>query len=178
MPRIIKLTTLFVGLLFLQHAPSAFAEASKSADEYTVKAGFVLNFLRFSRLRNDGEDVRLCVMAEESVFENFLQISGKTISGSKLNVSRFSPSDSIQDCKALFVSSNFQESFLRLQEQAFQNGVLTIGEGESFTQDGGIIALYREDTRVRFEVNITAVKKSGIEISSKLLGLARVVEYD
>ena len=54
--------------------------------------------------------------------------------------------------------------------------VLTIGETPGFARNGGIINLILEDNKVRFEVNVAAAKEADLNISSRLLALARIVQ--
>jgi hypothetical protein len=56
--------------------------------------------------------------------------------------------------------------------------VLTIGETAGFAKNGGIINLVLEDNKVRFEVNVRAAKDADLNISSRLLALARIVQPD
>jgi hypothetical protein len=54
--------------------------------------------------------------------------------------------------------------------------VLTVGEADRFLADGGLIRFFLEANRlVRFEVNLPAVERTPLKISSKLLRLAKVV---
>jgi hypothetical protein len=53
--------------------------------------------------------------------------------------------------------------------------VLTVGDGRGFAQAGGIIELYVEAARIRFAINVDAAERSGVRLSSRLLGLAKVV---
>ena len=53
--------------------------------------------------------------------------------------------------------------------------ILTIGETPGFAARGGIINLTLEDNKVRFEVNIGAAKQANLNISSRLLALAKIV---
>jgi len=51
--------------------------------------------------------------------------------------------------------------------------VLTIGESEQFLDAGGMISFVFEDAQLRFEVNPESAQKARLEISSKLLRLAK-----
>lgn len=53
--------------------------------------------------------------------------------------------------------------------------VLTIGEDEGFTVDGGVIGLRREGDGLRFTVSTGAAERAGLIISSKILRLATIV---
>ena len=54
--------------------------------------------------------------------------------------------------------------------------VLTIGEMPGFARHGGIINLTLEDSKVRFEVNVEAAKEAELNISSRLLALAKIIQ--
>jgi hypothetical protein len=53
--------------------------------------------------------------------------------------------------------------------------VLTVGETPSFAERGGIIRFTLEDNRVRFEVNVDAARQAELNISSRLLTLAKII---
>ena len=53
--------------------------------------------------------------------------------------------------------------------------VLTVSDGKGFAQAGGIIELYVEGGRMRFAINVDATARSGLRLSSRLLGLAKVI---
>lgn len=57
----------------------------------------------------------------------------------------------------------------------FGTGVLTVGEGDRFLDEGGMIAFVNENRRVRFDVNQPAVRRAGLKLSSRLLAVARSV---
>jgi hypothetical protein len=51
--------------------------------------------------------------------------------------------------------------------------VLTVGETDKFTQSGGLINFITEGDKVRFEINNDSARSAGLQISSKLLALAK-----
>ncbi len=54
--------------------------------------------------------------------------------------------------------------------------VLTVGDGSRFLKQGGAIGFLLENNRVRFDISINALQRSGLTASSKLLRVARSVE--
>ena len=54
--------------------------------------------------------------------------------------------------------------------------VLTVGESARFTKLGGIIRLYKENEKLRFEINVSRAQLAGLRISSKMLGLAKITK--
>ncbi len=53
---------------------------------------------------------------------------------------------------------------------------MTVGETEGFAQAGGVINFTVEESKVRFEINVTTAERAHLKISSKLLALAKVVK--
>ena len=52
--------------------------------------------------------------------------------------------------------------------------MLTISDIEGFTQHGGIVQFYFEGGRLRFGIHIESAKRARLQISSRLLALARL----
>jgi hypothetical protein len=50
--------------------------------------------------------------------------------------------------------------------------VLTVGENPEFLRDGGMVRLYVENSRVRFQISQKNAEAAGLKISSQLLMLA------
>ena len=50
--------------------------------------------------------------------------------------------------------------------------VLTVSDSEGFAAVGGMLGLVKKDERLKFEVNQTAARISGLKLSSKLMQLA------
>ena len=54
-------------------------------------------------------------------------------------------------------------------------GILTIGDTSGFARQCGIINFYLKSGKVRFEINVEASRRENLQISSKLLRLARII---
>jgi hypothetical protein len=52
--------------------------------------------------------------------------------------------------------------------------VLSVGETQGFTADGGVINFKLEDGKVRFEIDVDAAGRERLRISSRLLSLAQI----
>ena len=156
-------------------------EAQAPMDESQVKAMFVYNFLKFVEWPSDsslraGDPFVVLIIGEGSTAdatERFLE--SKTIGARPLVVRRVSWDQSLAGGRAAFVVERDAKKLHRVLDAAAAAGVLTIGEGESFTTRGGVIGLLVEDRKVRFDVDTSAAQKAGLRVSSKLLALTRVV---
>ena len=52
---------------------------------------------------------------------------------------------------------------------------LTVGDSDAFANGGGMVRFYVEDSKIRFEINLTAVEAAKLAPSSKLLKVAKTV---
>jgi hypothetical protein len=53
--------------------------------------------------------------------------------------------------------------------------VLTVSEIAGFARSGGMIAFLVEENKVRLEINLDAASEARLKVSSKLIGVARLV---
>jgi hypothetical protein len=172
---IISLLILFAALLF-----GVRAEAQTPMDEAQVKAMFVYNFLKFVEWPSESvrtKDPFVVLIIGDGptadATERFLE--SKTIGERPLFVRRAKWDHSLAGARAAFVVERDEKKLRRVLDAAAVAGVLTIGEGESFTTRGGVIGLLVENRKVRFDVDTTAAQVAGLRVSSKLLALTRVV---
>jgi hypothetical protein len=54
--------------------------------------------------------------------------------------------------------------------------VLTVGETSNFADAGGVINFRLDNGKVGLEINVCAAQRARLQISSKLLSLARIVK--
>lgn len=53
---------------------------------------------------------------------------------------------------------------------------LTIIEISAFSKSGGMIELYRVEGRINFKINLQITRQAGLDLSSRLLKLAIIVD--
>jgi YfiR/HmsC-like len=159
--------------------PSTCAAADESL-EYQVKAAFLLNFTKFvewppAAFEATDSPIAICILGEDPFGAALDQmVAGEVVSGRKLAVRRLKGAPAPKSCQALFIGKADKEA---LKIPAGQGaGVLTIGEGEAFVREGGMIAFVLDNRRVRFSINQSAAENAGLKLSSKLLSVARSVE--
>jgi|SRR5215472_2020437 len=170
-------------LLCLSLAVGANAQSSDSPDssEYLIKAGFIYNFAQLVQwpstafLQADSPIV-IGILGTDpfgGIIDRVIQ--NKKLEGRSLIVKRLKRGASVKDCNILFVSSSEAAHLDEVIQSTKGMPILTIGEMPGFATRGGIINLTLEGNRVRFEVNIEASKQANLNISSRLLALARIV---
>ncbi len=159
---------------------SAPAQTAPPTLENDVKAAFLYNFTKFVEWpvpADPHETFRVCTLAD-TTFTAALDrtITGESVEGRPLL--RLAPG-SIQDvrrCSILYVDRGHTDQGAPLLMAVRDLPVLTVGEGPQFLKQGGAIGFVLENNRVRFDISMRAVQRSGLRASSKLLRVARTVE--
>jgi hypothetical protein len=101
--------------------------------------------------------------------------SGKPVNGRSVLVRELKPTGDVHDCKIVYIDSPNELLRAGTIKNARQYSSLVIGSSEDFLSRGGMIKLFVESNRMRFDVNIGATGRIKIHLSSKLLALARSV---
>jgi hypothetical protein len=167
------------ALLLFQSALWAQTAASPPL-ESQVKAAFLLNYTKFTEwppaaFAGPAAPISICVLADNG-FDRALEqmIEGEIVDGRRVALQRIKQAPAPKSCQVLFLSSSPKGDSAILASVG--PGVLTVGEGESFLHEGGMVAFVVENRRVRFDINQTAAEKAGLKLSSRLLSVARSVE--
>ena len=79
-------------------------------------------------------------------------------------------------CHLLFVSRDEETDLSSVLPGLRGRCVLTVGEGREFAAGGGIVSFVVAKQRVGLTVNLDASRDAGLEISSKLLDVASIVD--
>ena len=170
-------------LLCLSLAMAAGAQSSDSPEssEYLVKAGFIYNFAQLvqwpSGAFSQADSPIVIGIFGTDPFGPIIDrvIENKKLDGRNLVVKRFKRGGAIKDCNILFVSASETAHLDEVIQSTKGMPILTIGETPGFATRGGIINLTLEGNKVRFEVNIEAARQANLNISSRLLALAKIV---
>ncbi len=159
--------------------PCPWAQSPKPTD-YDVKAVYLYNFGRFVEwptsvtIKNDSFTV--CVLGQDP-FGPALDstLAGETIGGKSVTAKRISSPQEAISCQILFMSSGEDSRVNKIIETLDKGAVLTVSDMPQFSQRGGMIQFVLEGKKVRFEVNLTAVQRAGLTLSSELLKVATTV---
>lgn len=100
----------------------------------------------------------------------------RKLGGAPIKIHRFNSPADYKPVHLLFVSeTQLLEEVVRV---IGTSPVLIVTDAEGSAQRGAIINFFIENSRVRFEINRRAADQAGLKISSKLLGLARIVDEE
>ncbi|MBI4860522.1 MAG: YfiR family protein [Candidatus Riflebacteria bacterium] len=166
-----------VALVAIAPVSTALAQDAETR-EYTIKAGFVFNFLRFSRFPAHatlGDTLTVAVLGSDPFGSTLDAIRGKEVQGKRIAVRRFKSLAEVTSCHLLFVGSSELPRLKSIFAVTEKQGILTVGETEGFAHAGGVFGLKTVDKRIRFEVNRDAARLVHVELSSQLLQVAAAV---
>jgi hypothetical protein len=150
--------------------------------EYQIKAAFLLNFIQFVQwpaAAFSGPDAPLCIgVLGNDPFGPALEeaVRGASSQHHKLTILRPQRIEDLTNCQLVFVSASENQRAPAILAKLESQPVMTVGEEADFAKQGGTINFYREQNKVRFEINTAAALKSGLKISSQLLRLGKIVE--
>ena len=105
-----------------------------------------------------------------------LRTMGKLGNGRDVAVRSLGEGESLGQCQVLYFSGISDRVAAATLARVSTLPVLTVGEQEHFTRLGGIIRVYQEGNRLRFDVDVSHASAVRLKISSRVLNLARLVK--
>jgi hypothetical protein len=166
--------------LFAQSQSQSPAQAPPPAIEASVKAVFLFNFTKYVTWppiamgeRSPG-DIRVCVTANDSFFALLkAAVQGEDVDGKPLVPVALEGLDDARTCQVLYVGDSKTADAKAWLGAVRSSQVLTVADGA--LNDDTVIAFVRDDNRIRFDINRAAASRHGLNVSAKLLRLARQV---
>jgi hypothetical protein len=178
-PAIRRASVALVGLVL---AAGGFGPAwaqPASADENALKAAFVYNFAKFTdwpeELWNKATQLRVCASAGNDGFAKAVAAldAKPPVRGKPVEVRMLTRPEDAAGCQILVITG--REGLAAWLRGVRNAPVLTVGEAEGFAAGGGVIGLFTEGDKLRFEINQEAAQRAGLKLSSQVLKLARLV---
>jgi hypothetical protein len=173
--RRIAATTAIAFVFLLLTAEAGHAQKTSRDD---VQAAYLYNFGKFVRWPHavDRGPMLVCIAGRDP----FGQAVGKLVDGEEINGRPVEERDiespeGVGACSILFMGTGAharEDSFLAAAEG---KPILTVGEGPDFLAHGGMIQFLLVGDHVRFAVNLEAVIRHRIVLSSELLKVAVTV---
>ena len=171
------------------------AAQNEKPTEYQVKAAYLSNFGRFVEWPGAVEQpagaasepagnppadpFNICVLGTDP-FGPALdrQLAGENINRAPVAPKRIAKVREAAGCRILFIASSEEGRLKAILAGVSNAGILTVGESPNFAKRGGMIQFVLDGNRVRFEVNLAAVQRARLNLSSELTKLAIVVRRE
>jgi len=175
--RALAATVLFAAAVVAMANPPLIGAAElPRADEYRVKAAIIYNLARFVDWPTDAftapaAPMTVCVVGVDP-FGDVLDeaFKGHLVGGRSIVVRRLP--DVQPGCHVVFISGSERKHLAVIADRLRNTSVLTVSEEEGFGSLGGMIELFTEGDRIRFNINIAALEGARLRASARLREIA------
>lgn len=157
--------------------------ADNAALEYRVRAAFLFNFVKFvswppARFASEVSPINLCVPEGHPIAAELeLVVQDKVLAGRALRVLRLPLGANWGGCHLAYLGAAPLAQLGGLLPALAGQAVLTVHEA-SRALPGGVIRLYLDERRMRFEINTATTARSPLLLSAKLLAVATLARDD
>lgn len=146
--------------------------------EYAVKAACIANFVNFVRwpaeaLPDASTPLIIGILGNDpfgAVLDTTLR--EQSANGRTMKVRRGRAVEDLRGCQMVFISRS-EVGNLGRTLAGLRGGVLTVSDIPGFARQGGMIGFVMEGDKVRFEINAPNAQRAELEITSRLLRLAK-----
>lgn len=150
--------------------------------DYQVKAAYLFNFLKFVQWPQPQaarhRAIRLCIWGDDPFHGVLDKVAGKRVRDRVVEVRYLQRWQEAEDCQLLYLPSQEQAPSATRLRALHRHAVLTVSDRAGFARAGGIIGLDARVQSLRMAINHRVARDAGLKISSKLLGLAHIVESE
>jgi len=169
-----------LSLAIVLNIPAASSQSTEPT-EYQLKAAFLFNFAKFvqwpsTSFTGPQSEFGICILGQDPFGKSIDdELHGKTIGEHPVTITRCKSLTEIGNCHIVFVSSSESKKLPEILATLKGSSALAVGETDGFAASGGTIQFTLEQQRVRFIINVDAAERARLQISSKLLALAKIV---
>jgi hypothetical protein len=170
------LCTRFAVNLPMRAAMPGTGAADVRVSQYDLEAVYLFNFAKFVRwpdgAASDGA-FDLCLAGAPRSFNDTLNktVQGETMNGRALRVRDVSQPGELSGCDILYLDASAKDLPGFIAASARQP-MLTVSDAPEFLKNGGMLQFVLVDNRVRFNVNLIPVRRTGLSLSAELLRVA------
>jgi len=156
--------------------------SAQPLEEYDVKAAFLYRFTHFVEWPDEAfasadSPLSLCIVGHDPFEGTLAQIvAGESVGGHPLEVRQVADPSRAEGCHLVFLSRWEDPAWVARLPDGGAARRLTVGETGEFLAEGGLMRFDVRGGRVRLEVSRSALERTELRISSKLLNLADLVD--
>jgi hypothetical protein len=173
---IIVMVAALAGLPGLREALAAGLSVAAGQREYMIKAAFIYEMIQATQWpRARAKDLAICILGRDPFGAAWQSIDGKPVGGRTLHVTTLPDAKGFGVCDVLFVGASERARWSQIHADLAARPILTVSEMAGFSRDGGMVTLMNVDNRLRFDVNLKAVREAGLHINTDALEYANAV---
>ena len=120
--------------------------------------------------------ILLC-STDQGVADALAEIANKkvVVGTRKVSSSKVPLDQTVRQCSVLHAAKLDQRRTATLVASLKGTSVLSVGDSDQFTKNGGIMHIFEAGDRLKFVVNVAAAERARLHFSSRLLSLAAQV---
>jgi len=146
-------------------------------EDASLKAAIVFNLLMFVQWPGEaglpaGTPLLLCADRAGALWQHLVSLRDRPLRQYRLELRELADNDQLRDCQILLLEPGGTR---RLPPRRPGAPLLTVGSDERADDGEVVLGLRHVSGRVVFDVDLGAARRGGLQISSKLLRLARAV---
>ncbi len=151
-------------------------------DDKLFTAAFIYNFIKFTnwpdiKWEQEAPTIKLCTIGHDELTHHLEDLNGRKIRSKTLTTKNIAPTD-LYKCHLLYIAQSEKKNYKSFLQKIQNSPILTVAHFDNFSHNGGMIELKKVSGQTKLTINIGSTKKSGLEISSRLLILANVINME
>jgi hypothetical protein len=147
-----------------------------NVSEYDLKAAFLFNFAAFIEWPDPPKPLHICVYGDNPFSDSTIDLLLRQRPGNiDVDFEHLQNIEKLTACHILFVERSDPAKFAKVAARLGSAPVLVVTEMEGSQPSGSMINLLTESGHVTFDIDQNAALAAGLQISSRLLRLAKTV---
>ncbi|MNQ32223.1 hypothetical protein D3C85_456210 [compost metagenome] len=161
-------------LAFLLGGHFILAQESAGGKEYDLKAAFLYRFIDYVNWKDYSKNqvFKIAILEESQITSSLLEVPKNR----KIDIKEYKNLNEISICNILFVPYNCSIPIESILSKFSGKPVLIVTERNGYGKKGAHMNFIIVENKLKFEVNLKAINKAGIGISSFLLQHAIIVQ--
>lgn len=176
---LLKQSIILVILCIIHHSIQA------QISETEVKAAYIERFTRFiewptNTLDSTTKASFVITVLGDNPFGSTLDNLFKELKVKNLPVTlKYTHNyNEVEGSDIVFICNSERKNLQKILQFIGSKPILIISDGKGFAQEGTYINMFVDGNKIRYEINLKALKKSGLEVSSLLLSSALIIKTD
>lgn len=168
-----------VTVIALMGGNLLFSQKNDEGSQYQIKAAFLYRFVDYVEWKDysKSQTFNIAVLGKSTITPLLLGIAkNKKAKNKKIDVTEYSDPDKIGFCNVLFVPYNSKIPIETVISKFSGMPILIVSEDNGYGKKGAHMNFVIVNNKLKFEVNLKAINKSSMNISSFLLQHAILVE--
>lgn len=170
--------SLLLGFCCTFFPPSSFS--NQRYTELDLKTAYIFNFMKFVEWPQEKSQrlsqINICAYSGDPMLPFLKKLEFEQVRNLKIVTQVYDSVADINRCQLIYLDVISADKRAEILEAIRDKPILSIGNEGRYRDDGEMITFFSDKNRLRFAINYHQTQQSGLQVSSRLLRLARVSE--